>query len=70
MKNEPLGRGEEMAQFQKQFDEKQWKRLTSNPEFAAAWATENVVRAGEIANQLLYGNYHSADTAKKLRHYE
>jgi len=51
----------EKAKFRRQFNENQWTELIANQRFIAAWASDDMVKAGEIAVVVFYGNATNSD---------
>ena len=60
---EAINTAGEKAKFRRQFNENQWTELIANQRFIAAWASDDMVKAGEMAVVVFYGNATNSDGA-------
>lgn len=61
---------EEMTRFKAKYTAAEWKRLMAHPVFLACWEFKDVVRAGEVASGVLYGDFKTAQVAKWISNLE
>ena len=57
----------ERRRFRSQYSDNQWSLLLANAEFEAAWESGNFVRAGELADPIVYGRANSLREARELK---
>ena len=57
----------ENLRFKKQFSEKQWSKLCVDAEFMHAWDSQDIIKAGEIANRTIEGDESNIKEARTQR---
>ena len=57
----------ERRRFRSQYNDDEWSLLLANGEFRAVWECGNFVRAGELADPIVYGRANSLREARVLK---
>jgi hypothetical protein len=57
----------ERRRFRSQYSDSEWSLLLANAQFKAAWESGNFVRAGELADPIMYGRVSSLREARELK---
>ncbi len=62
-----MGTQLDRRRFRWQYSNIEWSLLLANAEFKAAWESGNFVRAGELAEPIVYGQASSLREAREVK---